>query len=159
MCHLALIGKPSALNCANIHVVIIIDRTNFLLISIYVYICRVYFSLSSYNGYLEPSFVESINEHWMHFNPPSEWEHYTLAIILSCIMIVGLTGNALVICMCMRYRSQSYFIAHNQKIIICLSIYSEDFLHMKKQHQQHIHISNCVAMKTIHYKVYKWWVS
>lgn len=63
---------------------------------------RIYFSLSSYHGYLDPLFVESINEHWVRFPPPKPWEHYTLAIILACIMVVGLIGNALVVGMFLR---------------------------------------------------------
>lgn len=62
----------------------------------------VYFSLSSYHGYLDPMFLESINTHWMRFNPPKPWEHITLAMMLLCIMVVGMVGNALVVYMFLR---------------------------------------------------------
>lgn len=70
--------------------------------SFFLRICSVYFSLSSYHGYLDPLFLESINIHWMRFEPPKPWEHYTLAIIYLFIMVVGMIGNALVVYMFLR---------------------------------------------------------
>lgn len=81
-----------------------------IFIGICVFVCfihftfySVYFSLSSYDGYLDPKLLESINVHWVRFVPPKPWEHYTLATILLFIMVVGMIGNFLVVYMFFRY--------------------------------------------------------
>ncbi|XP_031618516.1 opsin, ultraviolet-sensitive [Contarinia nasturtii] len=88
---------------------------------------NIYFKQSSYQGYLDPLFLESINIHWMRFVPPKPWEHYTLAIIYLCIMVFGIFGNALVGYMFLRCR-----ILRTSANILVINLAISDFLMLAK---------------------------
>ncbi|KAG4077086.1 hypothetical protein HA402_016073 [Bradysia odoriphaga] len=66
---------------------------------------RPYLALSAFNEQVDPNFVALINPFWLKFNPAPANAHYTLGIIHSFIMVVGLFGNAIVIYMFIRCRS------------------------------------------------------
>lgn len=64
--------------------------------------CRPYLALSAFHERVDPQFVALINPFWLKFNPASANAHYIYGIIHSCIMSIGLIGNALVIFMFIR---------------------------------------------------------
>lgn len=66
------------------------------------YICRNYSALSNFKGHLDPELVDSINPFWLDFPPAAPGTHYTLGAIYSIMMVLGLSGNALVIFMYIR---------------------------------------------------------
>lgn len=63
---------------------------------------RPYLALSAFHGDLDPNFVALINPFWLKFDPAPANAHYTLGIVHSFIMVIGLFGNALVIYMFIR---------------------------------------------------------
>jgi len=53
-------------------------------------------------GLYSDSYIESINPHWLSFDPPSVSTHVVLAILYAIVMAIGCAGNLLVIFMFIR---------------------------------------------------------
>lgn len=53
-------------------------------------------------GLFKEDFLNDINIHWLAFSPPGKNNHYVLATMYALIMIVGVSGNVLVITLFMR---------------------------------------------------------
>ena len=53
-------------------------------------------------GYFTEQYLYSINPHWLQFPPPPPVNHYVLALLYCVIMVIGMTGNALVVFMFVR---------------------------------------------------------
>ena len=47
-------------------------------------------------GFFDDSFVTSIQPHWFSFEPPSANVHFLFAVIYTIFMVIGITGNLLV---------------------------------------------------------------
>lgn len=59
-------------------------------------------------GYYDDDFLTMINPHWLSFEPPTEEAYYVLAVLYAIIMVVGVSGNILVMFMYLRYVSTSF---------------------------------------------------
>lgn len=55
------------------------------------------------HGFFSEDFLTMMNLHWLTFPPPDKVNHYVLAGLYIVIMLMGLSGNALVIFMYLRY--------------------------------------------------------
>lgn len=53
-------------------------------------------------GLFEEDYINNINIHWLTFPPPKKSNHYILAVMYAIIMVVGMTGNVLVIALFVR---------------------------------------------------------
>jgi hypothetical protein len=53
-------------------------------------------------GHFDESYLRLINRHWLTFDPPSPSTHHFLAALYVLLMIIGLSGNFLVIFMFVR---------------------------------------------------------
>uniref|UniRef100_A0A8D8SKY0 Opsin, ultraviolet-sensitive n=1 Tax=Cacopsylla melanoneura TaxID=428564 RepID=A0A8D8SKY0_9HEMI len=56
-------------------------------------------------GWFTDDYLSLINRHWLQFEPPSSSSHYILASCYFLIMVIGCSGNVLVIVMYLRCRS------------------------------------------------------
>lgn len=54
------------------------------------------------HGFFDESYLNEINEHWLHFVPPDRKNHLALAGCYILIMIVGIFGNLFVIILFIR---------------------------------------------------------
>lgn len=61
-------------------------------------------------GLFSDDYINRINAHWLKFPPPDKSTHYLLAALYGIIMLVGFTGNALVIFMFTRLVAQQLFL-------------------------------------------------
>lgn len=59
--------------------------------------------LWSEHGFFDDDFLDEINGHWFKFLPPKKHWHYILAGLYGMIMATGISANALVVILYMRY--------------------------------------------------------
>lgn len=74
-------------------------------------------------GLFSDDYIDRINVHWLKFPPPETSTHYLLAALYGIIMILGFTGNALVIFMFIRLVAQKIlFVFGRNNICWCTTV-------------------------------------
>ncbi|GAB0096250.1 Opsin [Sergentomyia squamirostris] len=58
-----------------------------------------------FHGSVDADFLNSISMFWLRAKPPTAQEHFAMGLAYICMMILGITGNSLVIFMFCRCRS------------------------------------------------------
>ncbi|XP_059612636.1 opsin, ultraviolet-sensitive [Phlebotomus argentipes] len=58
-----------------------------------------------FRGEIEPEFLSTISILWLRAQPPTAQEHFAMGLAYTCMMILGVTGNSLVIYMFYRCRT------------------------------------------------------